>query len=140
MAPYRMPVLPHALPYYTRLSHAQALARAHESSGELRESRSSAKTKLDNTFRPVGTRGTCSFTGDSPSHGSHAGHRLSISATERHLAQREGLRLPCLQRELPEQLPSEQSYLMRLCSQTWLPLHRSRLHLYLLMPCGLQRP
>jgi hypothetical protein len=53
---------------------------------------------------------------------------------------REGLRLPCLQRELPTQLPLLQSYLLRLCSQMWLPKHPSRLHRYLLMPCGLQKP
>ena len=35
--PYRTPVLPHALSYYVRLSHARALARrSHESSGESR--------------------------------------------------------------------------------------------------------
>ena len=36
-SPYRTPVLPHALSYYVRLSHARALARrSHESSGESR--------------------------------------------------------------------------------------------------------
>ena len=124
-----------------------ARSRSHESSGETRdESRSSAKTKLDRTIRLVGKRAAGVFSGDSPSHASQslnflaACRRLGGLGSERHLAHREDLRLPCGQRELPVQLPSLQSYLLRPCSHTWLPLHPSRLHLYLLMPCGLQRP
>ena len=87
-------------------------------------------------MRPVDARTAGGDGGESPSHGWQA----SSLASERHIVHREGLRLPCLQRELPTQLPLLQSYLLRLCSQIWLPRHPSLLHLYLFMPCGLQKP
>ena len=133
--PCRSPVFSSCTLYYTGPSlHALALThRSHISTGEARESRSSAKTKLERTVRPLGKRAAGGFSGDSPSHASQSlsflaacRHFGGALGSERHLAQREDLRLPCGQRELPGQLPSLQSYLLRPCSHTWLPLHPSR--------------
>jgi hypothetical protein len=137
-------------PYTTRVPLLSLFpcTRAHAPLSHI-YGRSSRKQKLgeDRTVRPVGKRAAGVFSGDSPSHASQSlsflaacRHFGGALGSERHLAQREDLRLPCGQRELPGQLPSLQSYLLRPCSHTWLPLHPSRLHLHLLMPCGLQRP